>query len=230
MSTASPTAVAAPAAPLTSAQEGKARMREARRNFLLCALFFSLSLPLQPVVFGRWDVALVLAQVVWSACFVLLGLVVGAGWIGERMAGSVAGLVSLANLTWTVHLTGGVASSYFPFFHTIPLVIAIFSPRQRLPVQVAIGATLGCMLLVLALGGAPPRTSRCDLSQAARKGRLGSSACSSRSATPRAASPSNSSSTGANLPPTSTNIAFTFAVEIHTDSRACASLSSTTSR
>jgi signal transduction histidine kinase len=153
LSTASPAISSDP-----SLLEEKARLREARRNFLLCAVFFSLSLPLQPVVFGRWDPALVLTQVAWSACFVLLGLAVGAGWLSERMASSAAGLCSLANLTLTVHLTGGVASPYFPFFHTIPLIIAMFNPRQRLPVLVAIGATLGCMLLVLTLSGAPART------------------------------------------------------------------------
>jgi len=76
----------------------------------------------------------------------------------------------------------------------------------------------------------PPFTSRERASKAARNGRLGSSACSSRNSTPRAASVSNTSSTGTYFSFCSTNIAFTLAVAIHTDSRAWASLPSTTSR
>src|SRR5207253_1134766 len=55
-------------------------------------------------------------------------------------------------------------------------------------------------------------------------------ACRMRSATPRRASAANSSRTERYLPPCSTYIALTLAVAIQTDSRAWASLSSTTSR
>ena len=87
----------------------------------------------------------------------------------------------------------------------------------------------------------PPRTSVLDRSNAARNGRLGSSACSRRSSTPRRARVRNSASTGAKRPRAapaslpgagrcSIIIAFTLAVAIHTDSRAPAIFSWTTVR
>jgi C4-dicarboxylate-specific signal transduction histidine kinase len=147
--------------PLTSTppppSEKSARLRVRRRNFFLCAAFFSLCIPLQPLVLGRWEPALIGVQVGWTLCFLLMGAAVGAAWVSERTAGSAAALLSLVNLTMVVRFTGNLESPYFPLFQVIPLAIAVFTMGQRGPVRVSIGATLVCLLLILGLSRASPR-------------------------------------------------------------------------
>ncbi|XXF77546.1 ATP-binding protein [Myxococcaceae bacterium GXIMD 01537] len=137
--------------------EARARIRVSRRNFLLCAACFSLGIPAHPVMFGRWEPVLVAVQVAWVLTFVLLGLALGAGRVTGRVAGTAAGLASLANLVVMVDFTGGLHSPYFPFIHTLPPIIAIFSHGERLPVPVTVAAGFAALMLMLGLSGAHPR-------------------------------------------------------------------------
>ncbi|RKG91672.1 sensor histidine kinase [Corallococcus terminator] len=119
-----------------------------RRTYWWCALFFTLGSLAHPLVLGAPNPAFFLVHLVWSAAFVVLGALVGAGWIRGQESGVAAGLVSLVALTLSVHLTGGLSSPLYPSFYTVPLLVAVFTPGQRLPVWSAIVGTLVAVVLM----------------------------------------------------------------------------------
>ncbi|MCY1046506.1 HAMP domain-containing sensor histidine kinase [Corallococcus sp. bb12-1] len=119
-----------------------------RRTYWWCALFFTLGSLAHPLVLGAPHPAFFLVHLMWSAAFVVLGALVGAGWIRGQASGVAAGLVSLVALTLSVHFTGGLSSPLYPSFYTVPLLVAVFTPGQRLPVWSAIVGTLVAVVLM----------------------------------------------------------------------------------
>ncbi|RKH23095.1 hypothetical protein D7Y13_30065 [Corallococcus praedator] len=126
-----------------------------RRTYWWCALFFTLGSLAHPLVLGELRPAYFLVHLGWSAAFVVLGALVGAGWIRGPESGIAAGLVSLVALSLSIHITGGLASPLFPSFYTVPLLVAVFTPGQRLPVWSAIVGTLGAVVLMTWLSHTP---------------------------------------------------------------------------
>ncbi|RKH73971.1 sensor histidine kinase [Corallococcus aberystwythensis] len=120
----------------------RARRRVRRRTYWWCALLILLGSLAHPLVLGGFRADFLAVHWAWAAAFLVLGAVVGAGWLRPPFSGIASGVVSLAALTVCIHLTGGLESPLFPGFYTVPLFVTVFVPGQRLPVWCAIGGTL----------------------------------------------------------------------------------------
>ncbi|MBU8895928.1 hypothetical protein KRR26_09945 [Corallococcus sp. M34] len=138
--------------------ESAAALRLKRRIYFSCGGILALSPLLHPWVVGRFAPSLAILELVWAAVFVALGVAVGASWLRGSAGGVVATVGSLVLLTLEIHLTGGLASPFFPVLYTLPLIVAVFTPEDRLPVWVAIVLTLACMGLIGVLGRVDTRT------------------------------------------------------------------------
>ena len=99
-----------------------------------------------------------IVQLIWSLCYVLLGVAMGAGWLAPWASGIAAGLVSVSGVTGIIHFTGGPASPYFVTLVSAPLILALFTPDSRLPTLVCLGAMLGAVTVLNVLAGIPART------------------------------------------------------------------------
>ncbi|MDY7225924.1 sensor histidine kinase [Hyalangium rubrum] len=137
--------------------EKMAELAVRRRNFLICAAVFASSVVTHPVLFGALRVPVAAVQLAWAASFGLLGVLVGSGRLPLPLAGMAAGLLSITALTLEVLLSGGIHSPFFATFYIVPLVMAVFVPARRSPVLVSIAVTLGALVLVCVLSGAPTR-------------------------------------------------------------------------
>jgi two-component system, NtrC family, sensor kinase len=119
----------------------------ARRNCFICAAAFMAGGVAQPLLQGQVNPAIVGVQGVGGVLFFLLGLLLGAGWIGLTVLSLMTSLVSITALTCTVLWTGGIHSPAFAVFYSLPLVITVFTPGRRLPMGLAVTLSLGGLLL-----------------------------------------------------------------------------------
>jgi signal transduction histidine kinase len=135
-----------------------AQLRVKRRIYLVSAGLI-LAIPLaHTLLSGTINPRLALVQFLWSLCFVLLGMVVGAGWLAPWASGSASALVCILAVSAIIHITGGPASPYFVALISAPLLLAMFTPDSRLPTLVSLGAMLGAVVVLNVLAGLPPRT------------------------------------------------------------------------
>ena len=110
-----------------------ALLRMQRKNYFIGASALLSGLVLHCLV--TWSVPPLLTgfQLLSILAFCGLGLSVGAGWLSMRVAGVIAGGLSLVVSVMFVQLSGGPASPYFHVFFVMPFILAIFSPDSRVP-------------------------------------------------------------------------------------------------
>lgn len=132
-----------------------ARQRVRRRGYWWCALLIALGALAHPLMLGGVHPPFFLAHLTWAGTFVVLGALVGVGWLRPPLSGIAAGVVSLCALTASIHATGGLESPLFSAFYTVPLFVTVFTPGQRLPVWTAIAGTLVAVVLMTWLAHAP---------------------------------------------------------------------------
>ncbi|MCY1030514.1 HAMP domain-containing sensor histidine kinase [Corallococcus sp. BB11-1] len=133
----------------------RVRRQVKRRTYWWCALLITLGSLAHPLVLGGMQPAFFVTHLIWGAVFVLLGALVGVGWIRGPASGIAAGAVSLTALSVMIHITGGLSSPLFAAYYTVPLLVAVFTPGQRLPVWSAIVGTLGAVVMTTWLSRAP---------------------------------------------------------------------------
>ncbi|MFY0566774.1 sensor histidine kinase [Archangium lansingense] len=133
-----------------------ALLRVKRKNQLVCAAILAGWAVVQYAVVGSVHWGVLLVQLGWSATFLVLGWLVGAGRIPLRISGVWTGLVSLVAGLVLIHLTGGPDSPYFPMLAALPLTLATFSPDTRLPTVVASGAMLVAVVVLDVMAGMAP--------------------------------------------------------------------------
>jgi C4-dicarboxylate-specific signal transduction histidine kinase len=135
--------------------ELQALLRVKRKNYFVCAALFMVAAVPYCVVSGRVVGELVLLQCGWSASFVVLGLGMSRDWLSPRLAGVLAGLVSLVASVGFIHFTGGPDSPYFPLLAAVPLLIAMFTPDTRVPMVLGSVATVVTVAVLDVLAGMP---------------------------------------------------------------------------
>ncbi|PTL79916.1 sensor histidine kinase [Vitiosangium sp. GDMCC 1.1324] len=135
----------------------KALRRVKRKNYFVCAAILAGGVVVQGVVSDDIGSAFLLVQLGWSVGFVVLGLMVGAGWIAVKSSGFGSGLVSLVGVTALIHLTGGPYSPFFPLLIGLPLALAMFTPDTRTPTIVITGGMLGAVVMLDGMAGMPLR-------------------------------------------------------------------------
>ncbi|NOK20538.1 sensor histidine kinase [Corallococcus carmarthensis] len=133
----------------------RARRRVRRRTYWWCSLLIALGALAHPLVLGGFRADFLAVYWFWAGAFLVLGAVVGAGWLRPPFSGIAAGTISLTALAVCIHLTGGLASPLFPSFYTVPLFVTVFVPGQRLPVWSAMGGTLLAVVLMMWLAAVP---------------------------------------------------------------------------
>ncbi|WP_223641681.1 sensor histidine kinase [Corallococcus sp. EGB] len=133
----------------------RARRRVRRRTYWWCSLIITLGSLAHPVVLGRFHADFLAVHLAWAGTFLVLGGVVGAGWLRPPFSGIAAGTVSLTALAVCIELTGGQSSPLFPSFYTVPLFVTVFVPGQRLPVWFAMAGTLLAVLLMMGWAHVP---------------------------------------------------------------------------
>ncbi|RKH42960.1 sensor histidine kinase [Corallococcus sicarius] len=136
-----------------AAADERASRRVKRRTYWLCALLLALGSLTHPLVLGGVRPVFLGVQLTWAAAFVLLGTLVGAGWLRNPVSGILAGVVSLTALTVSIQATGGLSSPLYSSFFTVPLFVAVFIPGQRLPVWFAIAGTLVSVVVITWMSG-----------------------------------------------------------------------------
>jgi hypothetical protein len=136
--------------------EHPAQLRVKARTFFVSAGMLLANPLLRCLLAPTVDPRLILVQLAWSACFVVLGVAVGSGRMPPWLSGCAAGLVCILSLTAIIHFTGGLASPYFVTLVAGPLLLAMFSPDSRLPTLVSLGAMLTAVTLLNVLAGVSP--------------------------------------------------------------------------
>lgn len=144
--------------------------RVKRKNYFICASFCLVSILLQRATMGVFTPVLVLTMLALGASFVVLGVVMGAGWLSIRILGGVTSTISIMALTVFIHATGGPSSPYFPLLPAFPLLIAMFTPDSRLPTILASGLMVGTVLVLEVLAGLPVRSIALQVSNYALLG------------------------------------------------------------
>ncbi|MET0401903.1 MAG: HAMP domain-containing sensor histidine kinase [Cystobacter sp.] len=133
--------------------ELRALYRVKRNNYFVCAALLLVSAWIAGCSFLELDTRLPPLLLLWAASLVALG--VGVRWIPTRISGVCTGVLCILLNTWSIHITGGLDSPFFPVLGAIPLLIAMFTPYAWWPALASAAAMMVTVVLLDLQAGLP---------------------------------------------------------------------------